>query len=84
MAGSDRSPLTVGGAPAKRMPSDDCERAAVPVGCKPSHRLAGNLLPARFAGYNEQPIAPRRHKYGWTGHRNTFRRASSHVVMPSP
>jgi hypothetical protein len=54
------------------MPSDDCERAAVPVRRKPSDRLAGNLLPARFTGENEYPIAPRRHKYSWICHRTTF------------
>ena len=64
----DRIPLAVKRAPAKRVSGDDSESAAMPVWRKRPDRLTGELLVAGLTSEDEQPIAPRRRKYGWSHH----------------
>ena len=62
LTGSDRTPLALKRAPAKRVSVDDSESAAVPVSRKSSDRLTGELVVTGLASDDEQPIAPRSEK----------------------
>src|ERR1039458_7130368 len=66
----NRAPHPVGCATAKRVSVNYGKSAATSVRCERSDGLIGELLVARLAGDDEQPVAPCSHKHRKSRHAN--------------
>ena len=69
--GRDRIPFTFRSTAAERAPVYDSKGASMRIGRKRFHCPTGQFLMTSVTRKDDQPIAPRRGKYGRVSHRST-------------